>query len=142
MAYSPPLDGAAGLVLAYFLLYGIVAFVVATFVESIILWRSGWGSSLDALLTSFIMNLASTIVGYILTSFFFPNFAEDAFVTIGDGVFFLLFLLLFFLSLGLEGAIMWGMSRSRHQARKIWQMAIIANVVSYILIGIGFIYAW
>lgn len=142
MAYSPPLDGAAGLVLAYFFLYGIVAFVVATVVESIVLWRSGWGSFLNSLLTSFIMNLASTIVGYLLTAFFIPNFAEDAFDTMGNGVFFLLFLLLFFLSLGLEGVIMLGMGRSRNPAGKIWQMALNANVISYILMGIAFIYIW
>jgi succinate dehydrogenase/fumarate reductase cytochrome b subunit len=68
MLYSSVLDSVAGVVLAYFLIVGVMSFVIATFVEAVTLWVKGWGSFLRALLTSFIMNLASTLVGYLLAT--------------------------------------------------------------------------
>ena len=125
MLYSPVLDSVAGVVLAYFLIVGIGNFITAIFVETIILWWKGWGVFSQALLTSFVMNLVSAVVGYLLTIF--------SAVNLNAGGFFLLFVL----SVGIEGGIMWRMGRDRFEVLPIWRMALVVNVVSYILLAIG-----
>ncbi len=130
MTYSPPLDGAAGYLILFIFIYGIAAFVVATVVETLILWRLRWGTFLYSLLTSFLMNLASTVVGFMIANQFIID------LTAG------IFLLLFIISVVLEGGIMLAMNQSRHEVEKVWRLAVISNVISYILLGIGILYVW
>lgn len=126
MAYSPPLDSVVGYVILFYVFsLGIVAFVAVTTVEFIVLWLMGWGSFLYSLLTSFVMNLASTIVGIMIGFFSFTD------LTVG------IFLLLFLISVGIEGAIMLIMNRSKHEMKGVWGLAFISNVLSYILLGTG-----
>ena len=130
MAYSPPLDGAVGLIIIYAFFLGIAAFLGVTIVENIILWRFGWGSFLHSLLTAFVMNLVSTIVGVVMayTLLFSVRNISVA-----------IYLVLFSISVVIEGTIMLGMKRSKYEAGKVWQLAVIANVISYILLGIGWL---
>lgn len=130
MTYSPPLDGAAGYLILFIFIYGIAAFVVATVVETLILWRLRWGTFLYSLLTSFLMNLASTVVGFMI--------ANQFIIDLTTGI----FLLLFIISVVLEGGIMLAMNQSRHEVEKVWRLAVISNVISYILLGIGILYVW
>jgi hypothetical protein len=139
MVYSPLLDSAVALLALVALIYGSIAFVVVIFVEILILWRLGWGSFLYSLLTSFIMNLASTFVGGWLIASFYEHILETY---DSGGKYFMLFLLLFLISLVLEGGVMLAMDRSRHKKEKVWGIALIANVISYILLGIGFSIVW
>jgi len=125
MTFSPPLDGAVGFFVFFAYAYGAVAFLGATIVEIIVLWRLGWGPFLDSVTTSFAMNMASTLVGLLMA------FALNINLTFG------IFLLMFIISIGIEGGILLGMNESRHGVKKVWRLAVIANVISYILLGIG-----
>jgi hypothetical protein len=135
MAYSPPLDSAVALFMMVAPFIGIAVFFLATIVEILVLWGSGWGSFLYSLLTSFVVNLASTVIGVVITLYFADK--DIAPFGIGNsGNFLLVFILLFFVSLGLEGGIMLGMNRSQHKAQRVWELALHANFVSYIFLGI------
>jgi hypothetical protein len=129
MAYSPPLDSVVGILIALVVFYAVPAFLGVILVEIIVLWRLGWGSFLYSLITSFVINLASTLVGIVMV------YALDIYYfTFEVG----LFLLLFIISVVIEAIIMLGMNRSRHELKEVWRMALIANGITYILLGIGF----
>lgn len=130
MAYSPPLDGAVALYLIigiFGVVVAIPAFLGVIFVETIILWRLGWGSVLRCLLTSFAMNLATTVVGIVMAFSSITDLTVDA------------FLQLFIISVGLEGLVMLGMKRPQHVMMEVWLVAFIANVISYILLAVGLV---
>lgn len=128
MLYLPPLDGAAGFLILFFLVYGIVALLGVTIVETVVLLRLKWGSFLFSFVTSFVMNLASTIVGFWMAQ------ALNTEITVG------IFLMLFVISVFLEGGIMLLFNQSRHEVEKVWRLAVISNVISYILLGLFSLY--
>lgn len=127
MAYSPPLDGLVGVFIIFYFFLGIAAFVMVTFAEALALWLFAWGSFLHSLLTSFIMNLASTVVGIILA------FAFETDLTVG------IFLLLFAITLVIEGGVMLGMNDSRYGLEEVGMLAVIFNIISYVFLTVGII---
>jgi hypothetical protein len=131
MSYSPAFDGAVGAILVFFLVAGIIAFTVAVISETIVLHQLGWGSFLYSLLTSFLMNLASTIAGYYAT---FHTLLNRYFNMLSIGY----YLIMFFLSILIEGAIMLRMRKPHNGLKDVWLIAADANIVSYVLLGIGF----
>ncbi|MCP4422407.1 MAG: hypothetical protein GY805_37840 [Chloroflexi bacterium] len=123
-------DGAAGLIAAFFLFAGIAAFVISFVSEAILLRLMEWGSWLYATITSFIMNLASTIAGFVLASF-----GLDALNDSGDWI--MALIATWFLSFLIEGLILKIMRRNSG-APSIWSISALVNIVSYVLIIIGF----
>jgi hypothetical protein len=119
MFASPVFDGIGP---GIYLLVGGVFFAVFSIgtlvIESLALWLLKWASFGRSLLASFLMNLASTIVGFILLafSFYVANF-------------YTLFLVEFLLSVLIEGGVL--MLMKKGAARQNWIASLVANAASY-----------
>jgi hypothetical protein len=125
MFASPVFDiaGPGTLLLAGGLFFAV--FSIGTLViESLALWLLKWGSFGRSLLASFLMNLASTIVGFILLAFSFYV-----------GNFYTLFLVEFLLSVLIEGGVL--MLLKRDAARQNWSASFVANVASYVFLAVA-----
>ena len=95
-------------------------------VETLALWLLKWGPFGRSLLAAFVMNLASTMVGFVLVAFSF--YAAD---------FTALYLVGFVLSVWIEGAIL--MLFKKGAARQNWIASLVANVASYGLLAIAWL---
>jgi len=69
LAYTPPLDVSVGLILAIYAVYGTIAFTAVILLEAIALRLLRWGSFARSLLDSFLINLASSLVGVLCALF-------------------------------------------------------------------------
>lgn len=110
------------------LLFGLAAFLVFSAIvfgiEALILWLLKWGTFGRSLLASFLMNLASTIVGVLVIVLLATSLLNN----------FLTFIVALLLSILIEGGVL--MLVKRDATRENWQVAGIANIVSYALLGI------
>ena len=111
-----------------YLLAGGVFFTVFSIgtlvIESLALWLLKWDTFGRSLLAAFLMNLASTICGFIL------------FVPFLLGVnYLIIFLVGLPLSLLIEGGIL--MLMKKGSTRQNWIGALVANVASYGFLGIA-----
>jgi len=119
MFTSPVFDVAGPGVL--FLVGGIffAVFSAGTLViETLALWLLKWNSFGRSLLAAFLMNLVSTIAGFILLAFSF---------LIGN--FYILFVVGYLLSVLIEGGVL--MLMKKGAARQNWIASLIANAASY-----------
>ncbi|HLF37507.1 MAG TPA: hypothetical protein VI520_06205 [Anaerolineales bacterium] len=66
MLNSPQTDAFSGLIILVLLGLGLVILFAVMLLESLVLRRLGWGSIGRCLVDSFVMNLASALVGVIL----------------------------------------------------------------------------
>ena len=111
-----------------FLLFGLIAFLVFSaivfVIEAVVLWLLKWGTFGRSLLSSFLMNLASTIVGILAIGLSVTGLSNN----------FLGFVIALLLSVLIEGGVL--MLMKRGATRENWRAASIANVVSYALLGI------
>jgi hypothetical protein len=89
-----------------------------------VLWLLKWDAFGRSLLSSFLMNLASTMLGILLIGLSLIGLLND----------FLGFVISFMLSVLSEGGVL--MLMKRDATRENWRVAIIANVISYSLLGI------
>ena len=87
-------------------------------IESLALWLLKWGSFGRSLLASFLMNLVSTLAGFILLAFSF---------LIGN--FYILFVVGYLLSILIEGGVL--MLMKKDAARQNWIASLVANTASY-----------
>ncbi len=94
-----------------------LAFILVT--ESLILWGFDWGSYPISLLHAFLMNLASVIVVFFVL-FFLPDV----------GIFYILIAVV--LSIAVEGLVLTLLRRQ--EIRKAWLVALVANLVSTVII--------
>ena len=95
-------------------------------IETLALWLLKWGSFGRSLSASFVMNLASTIVGFVLVALSLnaPDFTA-------------LFSAGFLLSVLIEGVIL--MLLKKGAARQNWIASLVANVASYGFLAIAFL---
>lgn len=111
-----------------FLLFGLAAFLVFSVIvfvlEAVLLWLLKWDTFGRSLLSSFLMNLTSTILGILLIGLLLTGLLNG----------FLSFVIAFGLSILIEGIVL--MMIKPDAARENWRVAMIANVTSYILLGI------
>jgi hypothetical protein len=109
-----------------YIIFGLTAFLV--FLRSSLslrlLWLLKWDAFGRSLLPSFLMNLASTILGILLIGLSLIGLLND----------FLGFVISFMLSVLIEGGVL--MLMKRDATRENWRVASIANVISYSLLGI------
>ncbi|MBD2465820.1 hypothetical protein H6G89_33060 [Oscillatoria sp. FACHB-1407] len=109
----------------------LVAIVV---VEGVILWafrRKSWGRSL---LHALIMNLVSTVLGFVLAAFYFfllNQILESAPPALQLSVF---LLATWATSVLLEGLVLLGLKWENRA--KTWQAVAVANLLSYVLLGL------
>ncbi len=119
MFTSPVFDVAGPGVL---LLAGGIFFAVFSIgtlvIETLALWLLKWNSFGRSLLAAFLMNLVSTVFGFVLfgLSIFGVNF-------------YVIFLLGFFLSVLIEGGVL--MLMKKGAARQNWIASLVANAASY-----------
>jgi hypothetical protein len=110
------------------LLFGLVAFLlfsgIVFGIEAVVLWLLKWGTFGRSLLASFLMNLASTIVGVVVIGVLATSLLNN----------FLTFVLALLLSILIEGGVL--MLVKRDATHENWRAASIANVISYALLGI------
>ena len=128
MLHSPHFDVAGpGLLTAASvgLLVLCIVSVIVVLLESLVLWRLGWGSFKRSLLASFVMNLVTSILGIGVVMFTLPLGLWG-------------FLIDFGLSVLVEGGIL--MLFKRGAAKENWLAALAANAVSYMLIMLPFYY--
>lgn len=111
-----------------FLLFGLIAFLIFSGIvfvlEALVLWLLKWGTFGRSLLSSFLMNLASTIGGIVALGLSVSGLFNN----------FLGFAVALLLSILIEGGVL--MLMKRNAARENWRAASIANIVSYGLLGI------
>ena len=111
-----------------YIIFGLTAFLVFSAIvfvlEAVVLWLLKWDAFGRSLLSSFLMNLASTIFGILLIGLSLIGLLND----------FLGFVIAFVLSVLIEGGVL--MLMKRNATRENWRVAIIANVISYSLLGI------
>lgn len=130
MIYSPFFDGGIGIAFILLVLTGtltLVFFVVAVFLEAIVLRSLAWGSFRRSLLDSFLVNLTTTVLGVLIGGLIWLVFVYDVpemiVWLIGSYV----------ISVGIEGIILWAMRRG--PLRRALLVALIANLASYWILG-------
>jgi hypothetical protein len=111
-----------------FIFFGLLAFLIFSGIvlglEAVVLWSLKWDTFGRSLLASFLMNLASTIVGVLAIGLLATSLLNN----------FVSFVLALLLSILIEGGVL--MLMKRDATTKNWRVASIANVVSYGLLGI------
>jgi hypothetical protein len=111
-----------------FILFGITVFLIYTAivfaVEAVVLWLLKWGTIGRSLLSAFLMNLASSIVGIMAVGLF-----AIAFDNVLPG-----YIVALLLSILIEGGVL--MLMKRGAVGENWRAAIIANLASYGLLGV------
>jgi hypothetical protein len=106
--------------------FGIVAYLVLSLLESIVLRLLKWGTYWRSLLASLLMNLPSTLVGFLLIWLVeFPRLNRL-------GIW--LILAAWALSVAIEGGVLVLMKRDG--GRQNWVAALAANTASYLLLSI------
>lgn len=125
MFYSVPHDVVGP---GVFLLFGLVAFLVFSTIvlvlEAVVLWLLKWDAFGRSLLSSFLMNLASTIVGVLAVGSLLSGWINN----------FLAFVLALLLSILIEGGVLMLMKRGTR--RENWRAAVVANIASYAVFGL------
>jgi hypothetical protein len=115
-----------------FILFGLAAFLVFSAIvlvlEAVLLWLIRWDTFGRSLLSSFLMNLTSTVLGVLLIGLLLTGLLNS----------FLGFTIAFVLSVLIEVIIL--MMIKRDAVRENWRAAIIANFTSYTLLGIFLLY--
>ena len=107
--------------------FGIVAYLVLSLLESIVLRLLKWGTYWRSLLASLLMNLPSTLVGFLLIWLVeFPRLNRL-------GIW--LILAAWALSVAIEGGVLVLMKRDG--GRQNWIAALAANTASYLLLFIS-----
>lgn len=100
-----------------------VGFLTGTLVvETLVLWLLKWGSFYRSLLAAFLMNLASTLLGFVLFGLSLLGVDSLSLVFFG-----------FILSVAVEGGVL--MLMKKGAARQNWIVALAANIASYILLA-------
>jgi hypothetical protein len=127
LEFTPPF---ADVFIGYILYYiaGLIAFAAIIPLEAIVLRLLKWGSFGYSLLDSFLINLASIIVGFGLAIAGIPFAISPP----GSLVLSLLFALA--LSIIIEGAILWMLRKKSLQETLL--AAVMINVVSYVCIAL------
>jgi len=113
--------------LMFSLLFGVVAYLIVLFVEGTVLWLLQWGSFLQSLRDSAIINLITSVMGLFPTIFIPPWL--DFFYEIGTtpGM-----LILCGLSAIIEGLLLYILGKKLF--RKVVITSSIINLCSYILL--------
>ena len=115
-----------------FLLFGLAGFLVFSMIvfvlEAVVLWLLKWDTFGRSLLSSFLMNLASTILGVLLIGLLLTGLLNG----------FLSFVLAFGLSVVIEGIVL--MMIKRDLARENSRVVTIANIASYALLAISLLF--
>ncbi len=131
MIHAYLFDLSLGGILMVLLMYGLGALVVFALVillEAVVLWLMEWDTFLRSLLDSFLANLATTLLGV----FFTPMTSSSG--TIDESSFILKFLLLWGLSVLLEGGLIHIIRRK--SLVRTFGASCIMNIGSYILLFI------
>ena len=123
MVYSPPFDGAIVFFIYFGIFFGICGFVVVTILELVTLYILAWGSFVFSMITSFIMNLISTIIGVFVVIGFDRGASVET------------FLIMFISSVVIEGLVMHIMKPSKIGVMDVWMLAAFCNVITYIFPG-------
>ncbi|MBN1484613.1 MAG: hypothetical protein JXA37_07815 [Chloroflexia bacterium] len=123
-------DIPAGLMIFLAFGAGVVVFAGLVLLEALVLRLLQWGSVWISLLDSFLVNLATTILGFFLASglslmgglilSFTGSFLRDLLILLFLGA----------MSVGIEGVLL--LLIRRQPALKTWKAALITNVVSYV----------
>jgi hypothetical protein len=123
---------------------GLIIFLPIWIIEALALWGLKWGSFGRALLDALFANVASAIFGLVFFTLFFSTSFQCRRVPTADGQHsvqscdwtispILWFIAMVALSILIEGGVL--LLLKRHPPRKTWRSAIIANVASYVLLG-------
>jgi hypothetical protein len=124
---------------------GIVVFLPILLIETLALWGLKWASFGRSLLDALLANLASAIFGLVFFTIFYSISFQCRRVPTPDGQHsiqscdwtispILWFFVMVVLSVAIEGGVL--LLRKRHPARKTWASAIVANLASYLLLGL------
>jgi hypothetical protein len=133
-----PLSDAGLVILGYLiLLLYLVAFVLVVLLEAVVLAKLKWNTFKRSLLDSFLVNLATTIVGLILASVFSYPFWDQFSYTLGM---ILSVVLLWGLSVLIEGGLLFVIGRKT--LAKAYRAALFINISSYILLALLRLILW
>lgn len=124
---------------------GIMVFIPILLIEGLALWALKWGTFGRALLDALIANLASTLFGLVFFTLFYTASFQCQRVPTADGQHTiqqcdwtispaLWFVAMAALSIAIEGGVL--LLLKRHPARQTWIAAVVANVASYVLLGL------
>lgn len=115
------------------LLVSLGLFVAIVVSEGAVLWafrRKSWGRSL---LHAFIMNLVSTIVGFVLAVLYLLLLTQ-LLISLSSGIRLTLFVLATWLSSVLiEGLVLRGLKWEGNA--RTWKALVVANIVSYLILA-------
>ena len=124
---------------------GLIVFIPILIIETLALWGLKWGSFGRSLLDALIVNVASTIFGLVFFALFFTASFQCRFIPYDSGqdagqtcdwaispVLWLIALAV--LSVLIEGGVL--LLLKRHPPRKTWVAVSVANVASYVLLGL------
>jgi hypothetical protein len=128
---SPLFDAGGPLLLIFFgiaLLSLVIISIFIIIVEALLLQqRFHYGSFAYSIVTSLLMNVTSTIVGFCLV-FLLGDMSIEGF-----GGYSFIFFLSWLLTVASEGGVLFLMNRQL-PARKIWQMSVVVNLVTYFML--------
>jgi hypothetical protein len=116
---------------AQYLMYLLMMFLIVSIVEAFVLWAFKLASFKKSLLGSLLMNLASTVVGFILL--ILGPFFVLVFLLAPLGVFgaFLISLVLCVLSIAIEAFVLRSLKWT--PSKQVWRAVMTANGITYLV---------